>query len=445
MPWVDDGNASLVTDLYELTMAAVYHAHGHHDHATFELSMRSLPPERNFAIVAGIADVTTYLERLRFDARSLAYLASLDRFDRGFLDFLAGLRFTGDLWAMPEGTPVFAGEPVLRITAPLIEAQIVETFVLNAVGHQTMVASKAARVALAAAGRPFVDFGARRSHAADAALKGARAAYLGGAAATSLVLAGLEYGIPVSGTMAHSYILAHASEEEAFRRYARAFPSDAVLLIDTYDTIEGARIAARVACDLADEGVTVGAVRLDSGDLGTLAGKVRSILDEAGAPQVRILVSGGLDEHDVERLVTAGAPIDGFGVGTRMVTSEDAPSLDVVYKLVEDATGPKMKTSTGKVTLPGVKQVYRAEHHGMLQGDVIGLARGEHIAGTPLLRPIMTAGRVTTPPDTLEAARHRCRETLALLPPALQRLAPGPAYPVTVSPGITRLVATLSG
>jgi nicotinate phosphoribosyltransferase len=444
MPWVGDRTIALLTDLYELTMAAAYFAEGRGGPATFELSLRSLPPERNFAVVAGIADVAEYLGGLRFDAEAIDYLDSLERFDRSFLRWLGRLRFTGEVWAVPEGTPVYPGEPLLRITAPLIEAQIVETLVLNTIGFQTMIASKAARVTLAAAGRPYADFGARRTHGADAALKGARAAYLAGAAATSLVLAGREYDIPVTGTMAHSYVLTHPSEADAFRSFARTFPDDAVLLIDTFDTLAGARTAAAVASELAEEGITVQGVRLDSGDLAALAHGVRSILDAAGFPQIRIFASGGLDEYGVRDLVATGAPIDAFGVGTRMVTSDDAPSLDVVYKLVADGAGPKMKTSTGKATLPGTKQVFRRNLDASPEGDVIALADEEGIEGQPLLRRLMAGGRIVDPPASLAEARRHCAEALAALPPRLRSLDPARRPAVSTSPGIDRLVATLS-
>ncbi len=267
---------------------------------------------------------------------------------------------------------------------------------------------------------------------------------MAGAAATSLVLAGREYGIPVSGTMAHSYVLSHPSEADAFRSFARTFPDDAVLLIDTYDTLDGARIAAAVAAELAAEGTSVRGVRLDSGDLAVLSRGVRSILDEAGFPEIRIVASGGLDEYGVHDLVAAGAPIDAFGVGTRMMTSDDAPSLDVVYKLVADHSGPKMKTSTGKPTLPGVKQVFRAGSDGSPHGDVIGLADETGIEGEPLLRQLMSGGRVISPPASLAESRQRCAGSLAALPPHLRSLDPAPRTPVGTSPGIDRLVATLS-
>jgi len=440
----DGDPAALLTDLYELTMAAAYLADGNHSGASFELWVRDLGERRNFLVAAGLEPALRYLEGLRFDSGALGYLRSLGRFRPEFLDFLGGLRFTGEVWALPEGTIAFDGEPLLRVTAPIIEAQIVETFLLNAIGFHSLIASKAARVTLAAGGKAWVDFGARRAHGADAALGAARAAWIAGAAATSLVLAGREYGIPVTGTMAHSYVLSHPSEREAFLAFARTFPDDAVLLIDTFDTLEGARVAADAARELAAEGITVSGVRLDSGDLAALAWGVRQILDRAGLPGIRILASGGLDEHAVAALVASGAPIDGFGVGTRMATSGDDPSLDAVYKLVADRQGPRMKTSTGKATLPGVKQVCRVEKGGMLSGDTIALADEAGGPGRPLLRQVMADGRRLDPPEALAAARERCRAGLASLPQGLRSLEVKAEAPVRVSAGLQDLARTLA-
>ena len=441
--WVDDHNVALLTDLYELTMAAAYLADGLEAEATFELWVRSLPETRNFLVVAGLDGALRYLETLRFEAAALDYLRSLDRFSPAFLDHLAGMRFRGEVWAMPEGTVAFAAEPLLRVTAPLIQAQIVETFLLNAVGFQTMIASKAARIHLAGRGRPFVDFGARRAHGADAALKAARAAFVGGAAATSLVLAGSRYGIPVTGTMAHSYVLAHHDEAAAFEAFARSYAGEGlVLLIDTFDTVGGAEIAVEVARRLRPEGVEVAAVRLDSGDLADLSVEVRTVLDRAGLEDVQIVASGGLDEHRIAALVEAGAPIDGFGVGTRLTTSEDAPNLDVVYKLVEDHTGPLMKTSTGKVTLPGAKQVLRGP-----DGDLLALADEEAPGHTPLLEPVMEGGERTGPAPDLEQIRSRAVAAVEALPEPLRRL-DGPAHPpwpVTTTPRLRELTDSLLG
>ena len=434
---------ALFTDLYELTMAAAYLADGNLGTATFELWVRDLD-ERSFLVAAGLEAALGYLKGLHFDEAALGYLRSLGRFSPGFLQFLSGLRFTGEVWAMPEGTIAFAREPLLRVTAPIIEAQLVETYLLNAIGFQTLIASQAARVTLAAAGRPWVDFGARRAHGVDAARAAARSAWLAGAAGTSLVLAGRDHGLPLAGTMAHSYVLSHPSEREAFLSFARTFPDDSVLLIDTFDTLRGARAAAEAARELAAEGIRVSGVRLDSGDLAALAVGVRAILDAAGFPGIRILASGGLDEHSVARLVAAGAPIDGFGVGTRLATGGDDPSLDAIYKLVQDQRGPQMKTSTGKATLPGVKQAYRVEEAGLLRADTLALADETGVAGWPLLHRVMAGGRRLDPPEPLTAARERCRAGLASLPTPFRSLEAAAAAPVGISPGLARLARDLT-
>lgn len=437
-------DAALFADLYELTMAGAYLADRNLEPATFELWVRDPGGGRSFLVVAGLETALAYLESLRFDEPALAYLRSLRRFSPELLDFLSGLRFTGDVWAMPEGTIAFAREPLLRVTAPIIEAQLVETYLLNAVGFHTLVASQAARVTLAAGGRSWVDFGARRAHGIDAALGVARAAFLAGADGTSLLAAGREQRLPVAGTMAHSYVLSHPSEREAFLAYARTFPEAPVFLIDTFDTVQGAEAAVEAARELADEGITVAGVRLDSGDLADLARRVRAILDEAGFPGIRLLASGGLDEHSVERLVSSGAPIDTFGVGTRLATGGADPSLDAVYKLVEDRRGPQMKTSTGKETLPGRKQVHRVEEGGVLRADMITLADERDAAGWPLLRPVMERGRRLDPPETLAAARERCRAGLASLPTPLRSLDAAAPAPVGVSERLSRLARELA-
>jgi nicotinate phosphoribosyltransferase len=429
---------ALVTDLYELTMAAAYQASGIEHEATFELSVRRLPPERRFLVAAGLDDVLAGLEDLRFTPDDLSYLAGLDMLPGPFLDCLAELRFTGDVWAVPEGEVVFAGEPLVRVTGPVIEAQIVETFLLNRVASQTMLASKAARVAIACGDRRFVDFSARRDHGVDAAMAAARSSWIAGAAGTSLVAAGKRWGIPVSGTMAHSFVMAFDDERDAFRAYARCFPRGVVLLIDTYDTVEGARRAVEVAQDLAGEGITLMGVRLDSGDLGSLSRQVRDVLDEAGLHDVDIMASGDLDENRIHALRSAGAELDAFGVGTQLGTSADAPSLGAVYKLVEDADGPKMKLATGKVTLPGRKQVWRLDDR-----DVVGLHDESVAGGRPLLVEVMRGGRRTGPAEALDTIRDRCLDAVAGLPPALRSLEPAggdePGWPVEVAPGLHAL------
>jgi nicotinate phosphoribosyltransferase len=435
VPWCT--GAALVTDLYELTMAAAYHEHGIRRTATFELFVRDLPSTRRFLVAAGLDDALTGLESWRFTAADVDYLAGLGTFPAPFLDHLADVRFTGDVWAVPEGEVVFAGEPLVRVTAPLIEAQLVETWLLNQIASHTMLASKAARVALACGRRGFVDFAARRVHGVDAGMMAARSAWMCGASGTSLVAAGRRFGIPVSGTMAHSFVMSYDDEREAFRAYAHTFPSSTVILIDTYDTVEGARRAAEVACELAGEGIAVAAVRLDSGDLGALAVDVRRVLDDAGLPDVRIIASGDLDEHRIAALLDAGAPIDAFGVGTQLGTSADAPALGAVYKLVEDAAGPRMKLSSGKVTLPGRKQVWR-----LADRDVLALHDEDVPGGRPLLREVMAAGRPVDR-EPLDAIRSRAMTSIDALPDAVRSLAPAdePVWPVERSAGVDALVA----
>jgi len=430
--WVDDASASLLTDLYELTMAAGYVDAGiDGGEAAFELFVRRLPDTRRFLVACGIEQAVHFLTTLRFDDDAVAYLRSLGLFGEAFLERLRGLRFTGNVHAVAEGEVVFAGEPILRVSAPLLEAQLVETFLLATVGFQTMVASKAARVVLAAGGRDVADFSARRDHGPDAALKAARASYVAGAASTSNVLAGRLWGIPLSGTMAHAYVMAFADEREAFRRFAASFPERAVLLIDTYDTVRGAERVVEVA----REGAAVAGVRLDSGDLDDLSRRVRRVLDDGGLQHVRIVVSGDLDEHRVDALVRAGAPIDAFGVGTRMGTSEDAPSLGVVYKLVADPSGPRMKRSEGKATIPGCKQVHRFDDH-----DLLALDGEAPVGGRPLLSPVVEGGRRLRAPEPLTAVRARAGAAIAALPEALRTLDPGPSpWEVRVSPGLAEL------
>ena len=424
--------AALLTDLYQLTMAQAYLVEGMLEPAVFELFVRQLPAERNYLVACGLDDVLDYLENLQYSADDLDYLASLGRFRPEFLEYLASLRFTGEVRAMPEGTVFFAGEPVLEVVAPLPEAQLVETFILNQVHFQTLVASKAARVVTAAAGRSIVDFGLRRYHGADAGLKAARAAYVAGVEATSNVLAGKVYGIPVAGTMAHSYILAHGDELEAFRQFAAIYP-DTVLLVDTYDTLEGVRRVIKLARELGAD-FKVRAIRLDSGDLATLAKEARRMLYEAGLAGVGVFASGDLDEHRVAELVAADAPVTGFGVGTRMGTSADAPFLNCAYKLVEYAGRPCMKLSPAKMTLPGRKQVFRHMRGSRVAGDVVGM-NDERQSGRPLSIPVMRDGRrLADASPSLARVRDYCRDELTALPRDILGLAPAdPPYPVDLS------------
>ena len=445
MSGVDNTNAALFVDLYELTMSASYHAHGLDQPATFDLFARDLPPGRGYLVSCGLDAALDYLERLQFDDTALDYLGSLDLFDESFLSMLSDLRFTGEVRAIPEGELVFPNEPIVQVTAPLVEAQIVETFLLNCIGYQTMIATKAARVATACGDRTFVDFSPRRDHGTDAALKTARAAYVGGAAATSLVLGGQVYGLELSGTMAHSYVMRFDNEADAFLTYARDFPGRAIFLIDTYDTERGARTVVDLAGKLEPEGLLPRAVRLDSGDINTLSRSVRAILDDGGLTAVQIFASGDLDEYRIEELMTAGAPVDAFGVGTQLGTSGDAPHIAVVYKLVEDASGPKVKLSEDKVTLPGRKQVFRKAGNGReIEGDVLALEDEQIGDARPMLQPVMRDGRRLAAAEPLADLRDRCRASLATLPPRLRALEPEPPpYDVRTSPGLDALVRQL--
>ncbi|MCP3102580.1 nicotinate phosphoribosyltransferase [Myxococcus sp. K15C18031901] len=422
---------ALLTDLYELTMTEAYLAEGQWDEAVFSLFVRRLPARRNYLLAAGLEDALEGLEQLRFRPEDLEWLASLGRFSDRLLSWLERFRFSGDVDAMPEGTPVFAQEPLLEVRAPLPEAQLVETFLLNQLHFQTLVASKAARVVEAAAGRPVMEFGLRRIHGTDAGLKAARAAYLAGVDSTSDVLAGKRYGIPLSGTLAHSYVQVHDDELQAFRDFTRVYP-EATLLVDTYDTLRGVQHVIRLARERGEE-FRVPAVRLDSGDLLALSRAAREMLDEAGLEQVRLVASGGLDEDKVAELLARGAPLDSFGVGTAMGVSADAPSLDMAYKLVEYAGAPRVKLSEGKVLLPGAKQVYRQEAQDVAHGDVL-VRRSDVARGRPLLRPVMRAGRrLVGAMPTLAEARAHARREISRLPPEVRALTPAhPPYPVTV-------------
>jgi nicotinate phosphoribosyltransferase len=432
-----EDDAALLTDLYQLTMAEAYLDEGLWDEAVFSLFARRLPARRNYLLAAGLEDALGLLEGLRFGAEALDWLASLGRFSDRLLGWLERFRFSGDVDAMLEGTPVFAQEPLLEVRAPLPEAQLVETHLLNLVHLQTLAASKAARVVEAAAGRTVLEFGLRRIHGADTGLKVARAAYLAGVDATSNVAAGKRYGIPVAGTMAHSYVQAHDDELSAFRAFTRVYP-DATLLVDTYDTLHGVQHAIRLARERGED-FQVRALRLDSGDLLALSRAARALLDEAGLRQVRLLASGGLDEDAVAGLVAGGAPLDGFGVGTAMGVSSDAPSLDMAYKLVEYAGRERVKLSAGKGLLPGPKQVYRREEDGVARGDVL-TRRGDVAPGRPLLRPVMRAGkRLPGASPPLADLRAATRREVSRLPPEVRALTPArPPYPVTLGAQLER-------
>ena len=428
----DPGASALLTDLYQLTMLKSYFERGMHDIAAFEFFARKLPEQRNFFIAAGLEQVLEYLENLAFTAEELEWLGSRPEFDARFVDWLAGLRFTGDVDAMPEGTPFFRDEPILRVAAPLPQAQLVETRLVALLHFSSLIASKAARCVLAAPGKLLVDFGLRRAHGAEAGLLAARSAYLAGFNGTATVLAGKRFGIPLYGTMAHSYIQAHEDEAAAFADFARVHPDNTTLLIDTYDTEAGARKVVELAPRLAREGIRIRAVRLDSGDLAAHAHAVRGILDAGGCGEVRIFASGGLDEYELQAL--SRAPIDGFGVGTALTTSSDVPGLDCAYKLQEYAGRARRKRSEGKSTWPGRKQVFRSA-----EGDLLALSDERH-PGAPLLKPAMRAGKRVAPPEALETIRSRVLAGYEELPPELRGLRKAePGYRVDVSAALKAL------
>ena len=436
---------ALLTDFYQLTMAHACFERGLQAEASFELFVRRLPRTRNFLVAAGLAQVVDYLHGWRFEPADLEWLAAQGSFPAAFIDYLAGLRFAGSVEAMPEGTVFFANEPVLRVTAPMPVAQLVESRILNLIHFQTVVASKAARCVLAASGRRLIDFGMRRAHGAEAALLAARAAWLAGFDATATVEAGRQFGIPVSGTMAHSFIQAHLHELDAFRDFLAARPGSTTLLIDTYDTRAGAHLVVELLQELRRSGAErrVAAVRIDSGDLAVDATAVRAIFDAAGFPEIAIVLSGGLDEYSVAELLVRNTPVNAFGIGTRLDVAEDAPSLDMAYKLQVYAGRATRKRSVGKATLPGCKQVHRrVSGDGRFAGDCLHL-EAEAGEGEALLVPVMRAGALTAARPSLAEARERARQQFAALPDTLRALTPAPPYPVAVSTGIQELIRTL--
>lgn len=438
-----NGESLLLTDLYQLTMLQGYFDRGMNGTAVFEFFVRQLPPGRNVLIAAGLEQALDFLENARLTADELHWLREEGRpragLRRDFVDSLADWRFSGTVEAMPEGTPCFADEPLLRVVAPLREAQLVETRLINLLQFQTLIASKAVRSVLVAGGRPLVDFGLRRAHGAEAGLLSARASYLAGFSGTSNLLAGLRWEIPLFGTMAHSFVEVHARERDAFEGFARSHPGATTVLIDTYDTEAGARVLVPLVRQLAAEGIVVSGVRLDSGDLGAHARRVRQIFDAAQLPGLRIFASGNLDESRIDALLADGAPIDGFGIGTRMNTSADHPYLDCAYKLQEYDGIARRKRSEGKATWPGRKQVFRrVDAEGRLAGDLLGLASEGHPGLTPLLQPVMRDGRRLRPSPPLAAIRERLLGTLATLPEPLRRLPPAD-YPLTRSDALLAL------
>lgn len=437
--WEGHSDASLFTDLYALTMLQAYVREGMEETAVFDFFIRRLPKRWNYVIACGITDLLQDLESLRFSPEELDYLAGLGPFKRDFIDYLADFRFTGNIFALPEGTVAFPLEPLVEVRAPLPQAQLIETLLINHVHFQTLMASKAARVVQAAEGAAVVDFGSRRAHGRDSAIHGARAFHVAGVTATSNVLAGKIYDIPVRGTMAHSYIQAHEDELEAFRQFTAVYP-ETILLVDTYDTLAGVRKVAALAEDLGKE-FSVRAIRLDSGDLAAQAHAARRILDEAGLVDVEVFASNSLDEYAIADLLNQGAPIDGFGVGTRMSVSYDAPTLDCAYKLVEYAGSGRMKLAEGKSSLPGRKQLMRVKEGRMLTGDVIALADEALVNGEPQLVPVMRGGkRLPAGHDDLAAVRERARQQRDALPSHLHSLDTAqPPYDVGVSKGLANL------
>jgi nicotinate phosphoribosyltransferase len=436
--------AALQTDLYELTMVGGYFHQGRHrDRVTFELFVRELPPHRRYLLFAGLDRIIAYLTELRFTPEELDYLAGVPALKPAmtpeFRRYLADFRFTGDVWGLPEGSVFFAGEPVLRVSGPLAEVQLVETYLLSVVNSEALAASKAARVVTAAGDAPVLEFGSRRT-SPEEAVRTARAAYLAGFASTSNVEAGRRYGIPVSGTAAHAWTLAFGSELEAFRAQVDVYGAEAaVLLVDTYDTLQGVRNAISVAPD------RLGGIRLDSGNLTELARRARTLLDDAGLSATRIVASGDLDEYEIERLTRAGVPIDAWGVGTRLVRSTDAPSLGGVYKLTfHDAVDePRMKTSPGKGTKPGHHQVYRVTRDGAFVRDWVGLDDESFDDAEPVLIPVLDGGRPVCDEVDLEVSRKRAREQLAALSADVRALDGAPAeYEVRITDRLAQLMAS---
>ena len=445
--FLKEENMSLFTDFYELTMCASYFDNEDFEPATFDLFIRRLPENRSYILFAGLEQCLQYLQNIKFTDEHLAYLET-QGFNRDFLDYLHGFKFTGEVWAVPEGSVAFPNEPLIRVTAPIIEAQLVETFLLNTVNLQTAIATKASRVVHAAKGKPVIEFGLRREQGIDAGMKVARSSYIAGCQGTSNVLAGLAYGIPVFGTMAHSFVMSYPKEIDAFRAFTKTFPNKSTLLIDTYNDISGAEKAAVIAKELEQRGCRLGGVRLDSGDLVKASKKIREFLDEQGLGYVKIFASGDLDEFKVKELLAEGARIDSFGVGTKMGTSADRPYLDVIYKLCETGTpagsfSPIMKLSKDKITLPGRKQVYRCmDAMGVLERDTIALT-DEKAEGEPLLVKVMERGRLTRELPSLEKIKADAAANLSKLPDQYKALTNAQVYPVELSRNLLNLVKTL--
>ena len=434
----DQRTSLLLTDLYQFSMIESYLDEGMLGTAVFELFFRKLPRHRGFLFSAGLEQALAFLEELQFSEDDIDWLRTSGGFSTRLCDYLAGLRFTGDVDAMPEGTVFFADEPIIRVTAPLPVAQLVETRLINLLHFQTLIASKAARMVLAAPDKLLVDFGLRRAHGSEAGLLAARASYIAGFGGTATVLAHRMFGIPVYGTMAHSFIQVHDSETEAFERFAHARPASLTLLIDTYDTEAGARKVVALAPRLRAAGIRIASVRLDSGDLVALSRRVRRILDDGGLSEVRIFASGGLDEESLMSMRRADAPIDGFGIGTSLATSSDLPALDCAYKLQEYAGVPRRKQSARKATWPGRKQIWRHYTDGRIARDVLSL-HDDLQEGEALIVPAMRGGRRVGLTPTLQEIRERAGGQLSRLPDPLQGLGPVSTDPVVVAPALVRL------
>ena len=437
-------SSPLLTDLYELNMIQAYLDRGENGEAVFEFFVRRLPARRSFLLAAGLADAIDYLTTLHFSDAEIDWLKSTGRFNQSLFDYLAGFRFTGDVHAIPEGSVCFPSEPLIRITAPLPQAQLVETRLINILHYQTLVASKAARMVLAAPGKILSDFGLRTAHGAEAGLFSARASYIAGFAGAANVLAGERYGIPIVGTMAHSYVQVHDDETQAFENFARARPEGVILLIDTYDTEQGARKVVELAPRLKADGITIRGVRIDSGDLITNAHKVRRILDEGGLREVIILVSGGINEDILQGMMKARTPIDGFGIGVNLAASLDAPALDCAYKLQSYAGRPKRKLSEGKATWPGAKQVWRTyDADGRMRGDILSLETDRQ-PGEPLIVPVMRAGKLIASLPALAQIREHAARDLKRLAGPLARLESGFEYTVQMADALRALAEQIS-
>ncbi|MCL7422854.1 MAG: nicotinate phosphoribosyltransferase [Methylobacter sp.] len=426
-------DGALLTDLYQLTMLQGYYEQNREDLAVFEFFVRKLPKSRSYMVAAGLAQVLDYLEELHFSQDEIDWLADTGHFKPAVLDRLAALRFTGDVHAMPEGTVFFPNEPILRVTAPLPEAQLIESRLINLLHFQTLIATKAARSVLIAPDKLLVDFGMRRAHGSEAGLLAARASYLAGFSGTATVNAGMYFDIPIYGTMAHSFVQTYSNESQAFIDFAKANPDNVVLLIDTYDTEAAARKVVDLAETLRALGIKIKGVRIDSGDLADHARKVRSILDQGGLQQATIFASSSIDEYKLDALMTQQAPIDGFGIGTHLDTSADAPYLDCAYKLQEYAGIARRKRSEGKATWPGRKQVYRNyDDDGCMGGDTVTLENAP-CTGQPLLQRVMQSGRIAMPQPSLTESRQYTKNQLSRLPETLRQLGDSPGYPVTIS------------